>query len=177
MPDARDTEPWGLSFCRPCWPAGRDIVYIWHVVGARSERRRGARVGCGSAVCWSVSVTPSQKSRFALCASHAAAQSNGRRVGKTLHTSNKTTLDAPSANIKLEKRRSPRRSAHSPHGNTQAKQTRPLPFPTCLNCQTSDTDTFWSLVIGSQCKFRACLVVCVTDLTIGAPCVWTEGRC
>ncbi len=26
------------------------------------------------------------------------------------------------------------------------------PFPTCSNCQISDTDIIWSLVIGSQCK-------------------------
>ena len=28
------------------------------------------------------------------------------------------------------------------------------PFPTCPNCQIGDTDTIWSLVIGSQCTIE-----------------------
>ncbi len=39
--------------------------------------------------------------------------------------------------------------------STEVQQTRPVLFSTCPNCQTSDTDSIWLLVIGSGDTFRA----------------------
>ncbi len=37
----------------------------------------------------------------------------------------------------------------------------------CPNNQIGDTDTIWSLVIGSESKFRANVVIWGSDLVIG----------
>ncbi len=67
------------------------------------------------------------------------------------------------------------------HNTDHARQHRgsintSAPFVTCPNCQIGDTDTIWLLIIGSWRLMCANLVVCATDLSIGAPHVWNLSR-
>ncbi len=65
---------------------------------------------------------------------------------------------------KLERpRKSDFDKQHGSSANTSA------PFLTCPNCQIGDTDTIWSLFIGSGSEFRVNVVIWGSDLAIGAP--------